>query len=170
MSRILALSLQLNSVNYERMLREKGVLEMDVHDLLYQQEQIESKTSEMTSKYSEEMSQLKNKYDSALRALLETCIKTSEEITERSIQDNETLEFNQINSTHFILASEEFQDVLTKLKGVHENYLQDNDGNSQAFVRNIINCGHILSIVHERGILLCNKSANIHSGESESFL
>lgn len=106
--------------------------------------------------------------ESALRALLEACIKTSEKLTLRAISDSETPGASG-TATYFIMIAEELQDVLTKLKLVHENYLKDNTQNAEALARKIIVGGHLLASVHEQGMAVCNKSPNIDNGESEFF-
>lgn len=122
----------------------KEDLETDVQDLLFQQEEIMQRN----------------------RVLLETCIKASEETSARTIQENETPGF-QINATYFIMVSEELQDVLTKLKSVHQDFLNDNNSHMEALVRTTVKCSHLLNLIHERGMAICNKSTNINSGESK---
>lgn len=120
-------------------------LETDVQDLLFQQEEIMQRS----------------------RALLETCIKASEETSARTIQENETPGF-QINAAYFIMVAEELQDALARLKNVHKDFLTDNNSNMEALVRTTVKCSHLLNLIHERGMAICNKSTNINSGESES--
>jgi hypothetical protein len=50
-------------------------------------------------------------------------MKTSEKITLRAIAESETPGASG-TPTYFIMIAEELQDVLTKLKLVHENYLK----------------------------------------------
>lgn len=122
----------------------KEGLETDVQDLLFQQEEVVQKN----------------------RALLETCIKASEETSARTIQENETPGF-QINAAYFIMVSEELQDALAKLKSVHQEFLSDNNSHTEALLRTTIKCSHLLNLIHERGMAICNKSTNINSGESK---
>lgn len=121
----------------------KGDLETDIHDLLFQQEEFERRN----------------------RALLEACIKASEETSVRTIQENETPGF-QINATYFIMVSEELQDVLTKLKSIHGDFLKDKT-HTDGLLRTTVRCGHLLNLIHERGITICNKTRNINTGESK---
>lgn len=102
--------------------------------------------------------------ETALRALLEACIRTSEKITLRAIAESETPGASG-TVTYFIMIAEELQDVLTKLKLVHENYLHDNN-NVEALVRKVQAAGHLFASVHEQGMAICNKSTNIENGES----
>lgn len=126
------------------MIGTKESLETDIHDLLFQQEEFERRN----------------------RALLEACIKATEETSVRTIQENETPGF-QINATYFIMVSEELQDVLTKLKSVHEDFTKDNNPHTDTLVRTTVRCSHLLNLIHERGMAICNKSTNINSGESK---
>lgn len=126
------------------MLGTREVLETDIHDLLFQQEEIERRN----------------------RALIDTCIKASEETSVRTIQENETPGF-QINAAYFIMVSEELQDMLTKMKTIHGEFLKDNNSNTDELVRNTIRCSHLMNLILERGMAICNKSTNINSGESE---
>ncbi|CRL04511.1 CLUMA_CG017588, isoform C [Clunio marinus] len=102
--------------------------------------------------------------EAALRALLETCVKTSAKITLRAITESETPGASG-TTTYFIMIAEELQDVLEKLKLVHGNYLEDNNKNAEALVRKVQATGHLISSVHEQGMAICNKSTNIDSGE-----
>jgi len=153
-------------------LSEKETFETDIQDLLLQQEQVEAKHNETLAKIQQlelDLMNAKIHGEAALRALLEACIKTSEKITLRSIGDSETPGASG-TSTYFIMIAEELQDVLTKLKLVHENYLQDKNNNVEALARKIIVGGHLLASVHEQGMAICNKSNNIDSGERKFVL
>lgn len=157
------------SANYERVLGEKETFETDIQDLLHQQEQLSQQQSEAAEKIRQlEVDLMNSKIhgETALRALLEACIKTSEKITLRAIAESETPGASG-TSTYFIMVAEELQDVLTKLKIVHENYLKDNNNNVEALVRKVQSTGHLLASVHEQGFAICNKSTNIDTGESE---
>lgn len=157
------------SANYERVLNEKEVFETDIQDLLHQQEQTEAKHSEAMQKIQSLENDLMNSRihgDASLRSLLEACIKTSEKLTLRAISDSETPGASG-TATYFIMIAEELQDILAKLKLVHENYLKDNTQNVEALARKVIVGGHLLASVHEQGMAICNKSPNIDVGESE---
>lgn len=151
------------------MLIEKESFETDIQDLLHQQEQSELRNIESLAKIQQleiDLTNSKIHGETALRALLEACIKTSEKITIRAIAESETPGASG-TSTYFIMVAEELQDVLTKLKLVHENYLKDNTNNVEALARKVIVGGHLLASVHEQGMAVCNKSTNIDSGESK---
>lgn len=155
------------NANYDRVLSEKQTCETDFQDLLHQQEQLDLKHNETVLKIQQLENDLLNSKihgETALRALLEACIKTSEKITLRAIAESETPGASG-TVTYFIMIAEELQDVLLKLKIVHENYLQDNN-NVEALVRKVQSAGHLMASVHEQGMAICNKSTNIENGES----
>ena len=155
--------------NYDRVLSEKESFEIDIQDLLHQQEQMDQKNNEALLRIQQLELELVNSKihgETALRALLEACIKTSEKITLRAIAESETPGASG-TSTYFIMVAEELQDVLTKLKIVHENYRKDNNNNVEALVRKVQSAGHLLASIHEQGMAVCNKSTNIDTGESE---
>ena len=159
---------QLNA-NYDRVLSEKETVEMDIQDLLHQQEQLEIRQLEAADKIDQlkvEVTNAKIHGETALRALLEACIKSCEKITIRAITESETPGASG-TSTYFIMLAEELQDVLTKLKLVHDSYIKDNDNNVEALARKVIVGGHLLASIHEQGMAICNKSTNIESGESK---
>lgn len=148
---------------------DKDTFESDLQDLLHQQEQLDQKHNEALQKIQDLEVMLVNSKiqgETALRALLEACIKTSEKITLRAIAESETPGASG-TATYFIMIAEELQDVLTKLKLVHDNYLKDNKNNVEALARKVQSSGHLLASVHEQGMAICNKLANIDTGESE---
>lgn len=102
----------------------------------------------------------------ALRALLESVVKTTEKLSGRVITDSETPGANG-TSTYFIMVAEELQENLTKLKLVHENYSKDNDNNVEALQRKVQSCGHLLAMGCEVGYNVCHQSKNIDWGESK---
>lgn len=158
------------NASYDRVLSEKNAFETDIQDLLHQQEQMDQKHNESVLRIQQlELDLVNSKIhgETALRALLEACIKTSEKITLRTIAESETPGASG-TSTYFIMIAEELQDVLTKLKIVHENYLKDNNNNVEALVRKVQSSGHLLASVVEQGMAICNKSTNIDTGESKS--
>lgn len=157
------------SSNYDRVLSEKQTCETDIQDLLHQQEQLELKNNEAVLKIQQlELDLMNSKIhgETALRALLEACIKTSEKITLRAIAESETPGASG-TATYFIMMAEELQTALAKLKIVHENYLNDNN-NVEALVRKVQSAGHLFASVHEQGMAICNKSNNIEHGESKT--
>ncbi|XP_058126010.1 huntingtin-interacting protein 1 isoform X1 [Anopheles coustani] len=153
--------------NMERLLSEKETIESDLQDLLHQQEESEQKLQDARAKVaSMETALIDSKIigETALRALLEACIKSSEKLTVRAIGENEMPGAGG-TPTYFLMIAEELQEVLTKLKMVHENYLQDNSTNVESLARKVIIGAHLLASAHVQGMTICNRSANIESGE-----
>lgn len=151
--------------SFDRVMREKENIEVDFQDLMHQQEMVEQKNMEIIQRLEQEKLNAKIHGDIQIRTLLEACIKTSENITMRAIADCEAGACG--TSTYFIMIAEELQDVLTKLKLVHENYVKDGDNNMEALVRKVQSLGHLMSSIHEQGMTICNKSTNIENGESK---
>lgn len=150
------------------MLREKENIEVDFQDLMHQQEMVEQKNNEIVQRLEQQLSDLKIHSDIQIRTLLEACIKTSENITMRAITECEAGACG--TTTYFIMVAEELQDVLVKLKIVHENYTKDGENNMEALVRKVQSLGHLMSSIHEQGMTICNKSTNIEHGESKGFM
>ncbi|XP_053673129.1 huntingtin-interacting protein 1-related protein [Anopheles nili] len=153
--------------NMERLLSEKESIESDLQDLLHQQEQTEHTLQAALQKVASKEAALvdcKISGETALRTLLEACIKSSEKLTLRAIGENEMPGAGG-TPTYFLMISEELQEVLTKLKMVHENYLNDNSTNVESLARKVIIGAHLLASAHVQGMTICNRSANIESGE-----
>ncbi|XP_049295937.1 huntingtin-interacting protein 1-related protein isoform X5 [Anopheles funestus] len=156
----------------------KSVLEQKDHEL----EEINAKYRELEEKYQEQTEQRlqaalkqlagaetalidsKISGETALRTLLEACIKSSEKLTLRAIGENEMPGAGG-TPTYFLMIAEELQEVLTKLRMVHENYLKDNSTNVESLARKVIIGAHLLASAHVQGMTICNRSANIESGE-----
>ncbi|XP_065090097.1 huntingtin-interacting protein 1 isoform X2 [Ochlerotatus camptorhynchus] len=157
--------------NMDRLLAEKGAIESDLQDLLHQQE-------EMDQKYQDALGTIKNLENSlvdtkisgetALRTLLEACIKSSEKLTLRAISESE-MPGASGTPTYFLMIAEELQEVLSKLTIVHENYLRDNSTNVESLARKVIIGAHLLASAHVQGMSICNRSANIECGEPEEI-
>ncbi|XP_062561752.1 huntingtin-interacting protein 1 isoform X2 [Armigeres subalbatus] len=153
--------------NMDRLLAEKGAIESDLQDLLHQQE-------EMDHKYQDALGTIKNlenclidtkiSGETALRTLLEACIKSSEKLTVRAISENEMPGAGG-TPTYFLMIAEELQEVMSKLSIVHENYLKDNSTNVESLARKVIIGAHLLASAHVQGMSICNRSANIECGE-----
>uniref|UniRef100_A0A182J915 I/LWEQ domain-containing protein n=1 Tax=Anopheles atroparvus TaxID=41427 RepID=A0A182J915_ANOAO len=153
--------------NMERLLSEKEMIESDLQDLLHQQEETEQKLQETRAKMANLEGALidtRISGETALRTLLEACIKSSEKLTLRAIGENEMPGAGG-TPTYFLMIAEELQEVLTKLRMVHESYLQDNSTNVESLARKVIIGAHLLASAHVQGMTICNRSANIESGE-----
>lgn len=143
-----------------------------MQDLLHQQEQLEEKLNLAydTNKTIENVLQdTRIKGDTALRTLLETCVKESEKIAMRSINDNEMSRAGGTPS-YFLMIAEEVQDVLTKLALVHNNYQNDSSANVEALARKVILGGHLLASAHVQATAVCSSSADIECGERKYIL
>uniref|UniRef100_A0A1Q3FJE9 Putative actin-binding protein n=1 Tax=Culex tarsalis TaxID=7177 RepID=A0A1Q3FJE9_CULTA len=153
--------------NMDRLLAEKGAIESDLQDLLHQQEEMDAhyQTALGTIRNLEDsLADAKITGESALRALLEACIKSSEKLTLRAISENEMPGAGG-TPTYFLMIAEELQDVLSKLTIVHDNYLKDNSTNVESLARKVIIGAHLLASAHVQGMSICNRSANIECGE-----
>uniref|UniRef100_A0A182Q8N4 I/LWEQ domain-containing protein n=1 Tax=Anopheles farauti TaxID=69004 RepID=A0A182Q8N4_9DIPT len=158
---------QSQDANMERLLSEKETIESDLQDLLHQQEQTEAKLLAAVEKVGlleTALNDSKISGETALRTLLEACIKSSEKLTLRAIGENEMPGAGG-TPTYFLMIAEELQEVLTKLKMVHENYVKDNSTNVESLARKVIIGAHLLASAHVQGMTVCNRSANIESGE-----
>lgn len=150
----------------ERLLCEKSELESDIQDLLGQQEELEQKSREFQSRIvemEENSRTTKIKNDASLRALLEACIKSSEDVASKPLTDDE-LSSAIGTPTYFLMMAEELQDILTKLDIVHKKYIE-NSSNVEGLARKVILGGHLLATVHVQGLIICNSSADIERGE-----
>ncbi|XP_058838114.1 huntingtin-interacting protein 1 isoform X2 [Topomyia yanbarensis] len=157
--------------NMDRLLTEKGTIESDLQDLLHQQD-------EMDQKYQAAVDTVRNLEnalvdskicgETALRTLLEACIKSSEKLALRAISENEMPGAGG-TPTYFLMIAEELQEVLSKLAIVHENYRKDNSTNVESLARKVIIGAHLLASAHVQGMSICNRSANIECGEPEEI-
>ncbi|XP_055619994.1 huntingtin-interacting protein 1 isoform X2 [Toxorhynchites rutilus septentrionalis] len=157
--------------NMDRMLTEKVAIESDLQDLLHQQEEMDQRYQEALATVRHLESSLvdaKITGETALRTLLEACIKSSEKLTLRAISENEMPGAGG-TPTYFLMIAEELQDVLSKLTIVHESYRKDNSTNVESLARKVIIGAHLLASAHVQGMSICNRSANIECGEPQEI-
>ncbi|XP_055855780.1 huntingtin-interacting protein 1 [Episyrphus balteatus] len=152
--------------NLERLSEEKTSMECDLQDLLHQQAELESKykkSLETIASLQSCISTTKIHGESALRALLEACIRSSEKLAIRAYTEKE---FSNVagTSTYFMMLAEELQNTLNELQIVYEKYAGDNSA-VEGFSRKIVLTGHLLSIIQIQGMTVCNTSADIEAGE-----
>lgn len=155
------------TTSVDRLSTERATLEVDLQDLLHQQEQLDGKLAVATDQIrSLETALQENRIsgDTALRALLETCIRESEKIAARAIADNE-MQTAGGTPSYFLMIAEELQTVLTKLSLVHESYQSDSNTNVEALARKVIYGGHLLASAHVQGMAVCSSTADIECGE-----
>lgn len=127
-------------------------------------EEIEKRTTELQTQFDANVTQLKIQNSAAQSALMKILIKGFEELSLRSIQEGET-PGTQTSSAYFIILSDELQDLLTKLTMIYKTYSNDKDLNAEGYARNLISSGHLLSLIYDRGMAICNTLTNINSGE-----
>ncbi|EAT33144.1 AAEL014598-PA, partial [Aedes aegypti] len=155
----------------------KNVIEQKDHELeelRAKHQELEEKYQQMEHKYQDALETIKSlenclvdskiSGETALRTLLEACIKSSEKLTLRAISENEMPGAGG-TPTYFLMIAEELQEVLSKLAIVHENYLKDNSTNVESLARKVIIGAHLLASAHVQGMSICNRSANIECGE-----
>lgn len=152
--------------NLERMTEEKSSMECDLQDLLHQQAELDNKykkSIETISALESALSTAKIHGESALRALLEACIRSSEKLAVRAYTEKE---FSNAagTSTYFMMLAEELQNTLNELEIVYEKYTSDPSA-VEGFSRKIVLTGHLLSIIQIQGMTVCNTSADIEAGE-----
>lgn len=114
------------------------------------------------------MEDTKIRDESRMRALVEACIKSSEKLALRAMSENDVTS-TAGTSTYFMMISEELQQVLNELSIVHDTYVADNS-NVEGLARKVILGGHLMATVHVQGMTICNSSAEIEFGESESYV
>lgn len=139
---------------------------------MHQQEQLDDKLSmanDQIKSLENALQENRIRGDSALRALLETCVRESEKIAARSINDNE-MQAAGGTPSYFLMIAEELQGVLSKLAVVHENYQQDSNTNVEALARKVIYGGHLLASAHIQGMAVSNSSADIECGERKFII
>lgn len=149
------------------MTEEKTSLECDNQDLLHQQAELDNKyrsSLETIVALQTSLEASKVHGESAVRALLEACIRSSEKL---AIRANMEKEFSNVagTSSYFMMLAEELQNTLNELEIVYNSYAADNSI-VEGFSRKIVLTGHLLSIIQIQGMTVCNTSADIDAGES----
>ncbi|XP_055902161.1 huntingtin-interacting protein 1 [Eupeodes corollae] len=152
--------------NLERLSEEKTSLECDIQDLIHQQSELDNKykqSLETIASLQSTLSATEIHGESALRALLEACIRSSEKL---AIRANTEKEFSNVagTSTYFMMLAEELQNTLNELQIVYEKYSDDKSA-VEGFSRKIVLTGHLLSIIQIQGMTVCNTAADIEAGE-----
>jgi DNA anti-recombination protein RmuC len=157
--------LQQLKANNDRLRSIKDDLENDIHCLL-QQEELESTKAELASQNASQISDIRSHNEISLRALMEALLRGCEEISLRSVQENETLG-TQTSAAYYIMIMQEVQDLLEKLKTAYGGYSENCSENAEALAVTVVNSGHMLSLAFDRGMTIANASTNMVSGESE---
>ncbi|XP_031630264.1 huntingtin-interacting protein 1 isoform X3 [Contarinia nasturtii] len=102
--------------------------------------------------------------DARIRALVETCIKSSEKMVTRAAAETDVA-VAAGTSAYFMLFSEELMELLNELSMAHSNYVSDSYKNVEALARKSILMGHLMATVYIQGNNICKTSANIELGE-----
>ncbi|XP_055383764.1 huntingtin-interacting protein 1 isoform X2 [Condylostylus longicornis] len=154
------------NANMERLSNEKFAFENEIHDVLHQQAEIEEKHNSALQTISALESSLRDttiRSETSLRALLEACLKSSEKLAMRAMNENEFT--NAVGtSAYFMMLAEELQDNLNELKIVYEKYSKDNTL-VEGLARKTVLSGHLMATVQIQGMTICNTSADIECGE-----
>lgn len=148
----------------------KQTIECDLHDLLLEQDEYNEKLSQTNNTIHTLEEALKNARingDARIRALVETCIKSSEKLVTRATAENDVA-VAAGTSAYFMLFGEELADLLSELSMAHTSYVADSYNNVEALARKCILMGHLMATVYIQGNTICKTSANIERGESMS--
>jgi uncharacterized protein involved in propanediol utilization len=97
---------------------------------------------------------------------MEALLRACEDISLRSVQENETLG-TQTSAAYYIMLMQELQDLLEKTRLAYGGYSQMCGENAEGLAVSVVNSGHMLSLVFDRGMTIANASTNMVSGESE---
>lgn len=146
----------------------KQTIECDLHDLLLEQDEYNEKLSQTNNTIHTLEEALKNARingDARIRALVETCIKSSEKLVTRATAENDVA-VAAGTSAYFMLFGEELTELLSELSMAHTNYVADSYNNVEALARKCILMGHLMATVYIQGNTICKTSANIERGES----
>lgn len=147
----------------------KETIECDLHDLLLEQDEYNEKLSHTNNTIHTLEEALKNARingDARIRALVETCIKSSEKLVTRATAENDVA-VAAGTSAYFMLFGEELIELLGELSKAHESYVSDSYNNVEALARKCILMGHLMATVYIQGNTICKTSANIERGESK---
>lgn len=147
----------------------RQTIECDLHDLLLEQDEYNEKLSQTNNTIHTLEDALKNARingDARIRALVETCIKSSEKMITRATAENDVA-VAAGTSAYFMLFSEELMELLSELSMAHANYVADSYNNVETLARKCISMGHLMATVHIQANTICKTSANIERGESE---
>lgn len=154
--------------NSDRIQNVKQTIECDLHDLLLEQDEYNEKLSQTNNTVHTLEEALKNARisgDARIRALVETCIKSSEKIVTRATAENDVA-VAAGTSAYFMMFGEELIELLGELSMAHTNYVADSYNNVEELARKSILMGHLMGTVYIQGNTICKTSANIQRGES----
>lgn len=154
-----------------RLHADKDNVETDLQDMLHEQEQLQARHNEAKC----ELAELKLAADARLireetriRALTETCIRSAEKLSARTLLDDE-LDTVADAAAYLQLHSEQLQTVLGELAIVHGKYRTDPTTNVESLARKVIGAGHLMATVQLQARQMCNTSMDIEAGESKFY-
>lgn len=142
-----------------------------MQDLLLEQETLTEQLTASTAQIralEQSVRDVRISQEAGLRALIQTCIKSSENLTMRAIAENDVAATNG-TSSYFRMVAEELQSVLNELVLVNAAYTNDPENNGEGMVRKIVLAGHLLASVHVQGMSVGKTSGDIEIGERELF-
>lgn len=151
------------------MQNEKLTVEYDLHDLLDEQDEFETKLKEEYEKMRtlEEALQLTRVSSGQLiRNLLDACIKSSEKLVTRATSENDVAAAAG-TSSYFMMIAEELTTILNELAAISRDFRFENNDHVEALACKSILIGHAMASVYIQGVTICKTSANIESGESK---
>lgn len=153
----------------DRAVDERNTHESDMHDLLLEQETLtEQYTQSQANAAALEQSvrDIRIAQEAGLRALIQTCIRASEQLTQRASAENEVAATTG-TSSYFRMVAEESLNTLNELVLVNGAYTNDAANNGESLARKVILAGHLLATVHVQGMTVCNTCKDIEAGESK---
>lgn len=164
-------SAQLLLSNIDRAFEERTTLESDMQDLLLEQETLNEQfiaSAAHQRTLEDELRDLRISQETVQRALIQTCIRSAENLTTRAVAENDVAAANG-TSSYFRMIAEDLQSVLNELVLVNAAYTNDPDNNGEGMVRKIVLAGHLLASVHAQGMSVGNTASDIEIGERESL-
>lgn len=156
----------------DRAVDERTANESDMHDLLLEQETLTEQYTQSQAQAAllrQSLQDVRIAQETGLRALIQTCIRASENLTQRASAENEVAATTG-TSSYFRMVAEELLGTLNELVLVNGAYTNDAANNGESLARKVILAGHLLATVHVQGMTVCNTCKDIEAGESELWL
>lgn len=153
----------------ERAMADRNAHESDMHDLLLEQETLTEQFAQsqtIAAQLRQSTADARIAHEAGLRALIQTCIRASENLTVRATAENEVAATIG-TSSYFRMVAEELLGVLNELVLVNAAYANEPTLNGESLARKVILAGHLLATVHVQGMTVCNTCKDIEAGESE---
>lgn len=154
-----------------RLHADKDNVETDLQDMLHEQEELQARFAEAKSELAEVKLTIESQVireETRMRALVETCIRSAEKLTSRTLLDDE-LDTVADAAAYLQLHSEQLQTVLGEMAIVHGKYRVDPANNVESLARKVIGAGHLMATIQLQARQMCNASTDIESGESRAM-